>query len=343
MSDSRISKYQSILCKEFPEEFFDRYINTREMQNLKGKGQFCGADYCGLSGYNNLKFFYSKLDHSISAARIVYNFTGSKQAALATLFHDIKTPIFSHAIDYMNGDAILQVSTESGTEEAIRNSMEIRRLLLEDGISIDDVVDYKKYSIADNERPKLSADRLEGLLSACYIWLNIWDLSDIEYIYNNINICINEDSEVELCIQNRRVSRKLVNGMIALLDALQSKEDKYSLTFLGSIVKEAIWSKLVTYEDLSAIAEEDMIKKIEGSDTSWLQYMWKYFQKNEYVDNPNRDIEKMYDIQIKCKKAIINPLVYSGIKGYRRAIKPRKMKRLLESENDEYDFAYVKL
>lgn len=314
MSDTRISKYQSIFCKQFP-EFLIRYINTKEMQRLKGIGQFCGADYCGLSGYNNMKFFYSKLDHSISTALIVWNFTGSVEATLAALFHDIKAPVFSHAVDYMNGDAILQVSTERGTEEVIRNSIEIRRLLFEDGISVNNVVDYKKYSIADNERPKLSADRLEGLFSACYVWLNIWDLSDVEEIYNNINTCVNEDLKLELCIRNPKTNRKFIKGMIDLSNALQSKEDKYSLTFLGSIVNEAIQSDLVSYEEIFIITEEYIIRRMEESDNSWLQYMWEFFKKNKYVDNPNRDIQRMYDIQIKCKKAVINPLVYSGVKG----------------------------
>lgn len=57
------------------------------------------------------------------------------------------SPTFKHCIDFLNGDAETQESTEQQPLEVISN--------------------YKIYPIADNETPKLSADRLEYTFMNC--------------------------------------------------------------------------------------------------------------------------------------------------------------------------------
>ena len=88
--------------------------------------------------------WYSSLDHSVAVALIIWNFTNDKKQTLAGLFHDIATPAFKHAIDFMNGDYEKQESTEELTTQIIANSKEIMELLNRDNIKIDEVNDYKK-------------------------------------------------------------------------------------------------------------------------------------------------------------------------------------------------------
>ena len=114
--------------------------------------------------YND-KYFYSTLTHSVGVALIIWNFTHDKKQTLSGLFHDIATPTFKHCIDFLNGDSETQESTEEKTEEIIKNSKEISFLLARDNIKIEEVSDYHIYPIADNDTPKLSADRLEYTLS----------------------------------------------------------------------------------------------------------------------------------------------------------------------------------
>ena len=64
----------------------------------------------------------------------------------------------------MNGDANKQESTEDLTEAMILESDEIMKLLMRDNIKVEEVANYHIYSIADNDIPKLSADRLEYTL-----------------------------------------------------------------------------------------------------------------------------------------------------------------------------------
>ena len=51
------------------------------------------------------------------------------------------------------------------TTEKIKNSKEIMTLLKRDNIKISEIDNYHLYPIADNDTPKLSADRLEYSLS----------------------------------------------------------------------------------------------------------------------------------------------------------------------------------
>ena len=69
-----------------------------------------------------------------------------------------------------------QESTEDLTTEIIKNSKEIMALLKRDNIKLDSVNNYHIYPIADNDTPKLSADRLEYSMSNA---LFIYGLCDV--------------------------------------------------------------------------------------------------------------------------------------------------------------------
>ena len=58
-----------------------------------------------------------------------------------------------------------QESTEDLTTNIIKNSKEIMKLLDRDNIDVSEIDNYHMYPIADNDTPKLSADRLEYSLS----------------------------------------------------------------------------------------------------------------------------------------------------------------------------------
>ncbi len=102
----------------------------------------------------------------------------------------------------MNGDSEHQESIEERTEQIIRNSKEIMNLLTRDNIRVEEVSDYHIYPIADNDTPKLSADRLEYTLSGGLYQVKVFDLDDIEKYYNNLIVTKNEDGIDELTFQD---------------------------------------------------------------------------------------------------------------------------------------------
>jgi uncharacterized protein len=144
-----LTDYYSILSSEYP-SFLNRYIALPCMQRLAGVGLLCGTDWTPL--YHNA-FYYSRLDHSIGVALIVWNFTHDKKQTLAGLFHDLSTPAFSHVNDFRNGDTIRQESTESANGRMIIDDAELAATLAEDGFYGSDVNNYHRFPVCDNEVP----------------------------------------------------------------------------------------------------------------------------------------------------------------------------------------------
>ena len=124
----------------------------------------CGCEYTSFPMFVGLDN-YSRYKHSVGCALIVWHFTQDRRQTIAALLHDIATPTFAHVVDFLNGDHLKQESTENGTVNIIASSPEIMTRLKEWNIELEEVADYHVYPIADNDSPKLSADRLEYTLS----------------------------------------------------------------------------------------------------------------------------------------------------------------------------------
>ena len=106
----------------------------------------------------------------------------------------------------MNGDHETQESTEELTTYMIKNSKEIMELLERDNIKVNEVDDYHIYPIADNDTPKLSADRLEYTLTNGLYFKAVWNVQKIKEIYSNIEIQINEDGIRELGFKDKKIA-----------------------------------------------------------------------------------------------------------------------------------------
>lgn len=165
--------------------FIDKYLNTKTLRRIKYVTQFCGSDYTNL--YDPL-FLYTRYDHSVIVAHITWHFTHDKKATIAALLHDVGTPCFAHTIDYVFGDFIKQESSEKDIVTLIKQDQELMEYLKEDGVSLDDLKDLKRYSILEQDSPNLCADRLDGVLHTCYIWLHTHSLGEVKDIINNIYV-----------------------------------------------------------------------------------------------------------------------------------------------------------
>ena len=121
-------------------------------------------DYASKNIYD-FKEHITRYDHSLTVALLTWKCTKDKIATLAGLFHDIATPCFSHVIDYMNKDYENQESTEEYAEKILKNDKYLNKQLREDSIKIEDIINFKKYNIVDNNCPKVCADRLDGVIN----------------------------------------------------------------------------------------------------------------------------------------------------------------------------------
>lgn len=300
-----INEYYPILCKDYP-AFLDDYINTPAMQRIAGSSISCGCNYTNLY---NLKFLYTNLDHSIGVALIVWNFTKSKSQTLAGLFHDIATPTFKHAIDFMNGDHETQESTEEMTEQMISGSKEIMALLKKDNIKLDEVIDYKIYPIADNETPRLSADRLEYTFTNGVFWGSVWNLHDIQRIYRDITIAKNEDSIDELAFRSLDIAEAFIRKASTLWPNWIDNSNKVTMQFIADICKEMIDSDFLNADDLYKLSDLEVIDKIINHSNARISDRWMKFVNCTEAYSSNSLIKDKYCISVKSKQRYLDPLV----------------------------------
>ncbi len=300
-----VKEYFKILSPIFPDWLLD-YINTPEMQRISTISLSCGDDY---SKCFDVKYWYSNLEHSVGVALIVWHFTHDKKQTLAGLFHDIATPTFKHCIDYMNGDAENQESTEERTTEIIQNSKEIMALLNRDGIKLEEVCDYKIYPIADNDTPKLSADRFEYTFSSGLTFFRVWELDKIKKIYDDIIILKNEQSIDELGFKHKDICEEYIRIISKLWPEWVSDRDRTVMQFLADMCKSMNNAGYLTIDDLYKCSEKQIIEKILSCDDKYLSESFRNFMMAEKVYKSDEQLDNKYCVNVKAKTRYIVPLV----------------------------------
>lgn len=303
--NDEIKAYFNILEPEFP-TFLNDYINTHEMQRIDKIGISCGTDYSKLF---NIKYWYSNLDHSIGVALIIWHFTHDKKQTLAGLFHDIATPTFKHCIDFMNGDSETQESTEERTTTIIQNSKEIMDLLKRNHIKLEEVNDYKLYPIADNDTPRLSADRFEYTFSSGLVFYRIWELDLIKKCYDNIIVANNEDGLPELCFKDKDVCEFYVTNASRIWPKWINYEDKICMQFIADMCYAMNKNNYLAIDDLYTLSEKEVIDKILNCENEYFAETFSKFMNASEVYISDAPINNKYYINTKTKRRYVNPLV----------------------------------
>jgi len=310
--NKELREYFNILCNDEYPNFIDKYIKSKELQRLSGIGQFCGVDYNKLKCHAT-KYWYSRLDHSLACALIVWHLTKDKTQTVAALFHDIGTPAFAHSVDYMYGDYIKQKSSEKSTHDMIKDSLDIREMFEKDNILYDDIINIEKFPVVENERPKICVDRLEGIFSTGLVWGRFWSINDIRHIYRSVTILKDIDGLTEIGFDNLKTGDFFFKGAFKYSMLLQLNEDKLSMQLTGDILKMLIDYEIIKENDLYCLSEQEIIFKIKNSNNEIIKYVWSKFENLKGVEKTDIEPIDNYYISIDCKKRYVNPLV--NVKG----------------------------
>ena len=303
-AEELIREFHRVLEPDFP-EWIQEYVETPILQKQKYISTTCGTIYSDL--FENQRF-YSSLDHAIGVALVVWHFTHDKKQTLAGLFHDIATPVFKHCVDFMNGDHLIQESTEDLTKEMIAESPEISCLLKRDGILISEVVDYHLYPIADNNTPKLSADRLEYSLVNMLFAYGVADLVEIREIYEDILVQTDENGVEELGFQTKKIARKFIKLTSQLSIFYREDRTRYSMQFLADILKKMSESGRISVADLYQMKESEVINLILASGYGDAFLAWQKAKKIKKVKSLEECPDGVYVVNCQAKVRYIDPL-----------------------------------
>lgn len=324
-ANNELKEYFKILEPNFP-EWLNEYIETKELLFQKYISITCGTIYSDLF---ESKFFFSSLDHSVAVALIIWHFTHDKRQTLAGLFHDIATPAFKHCVDFLDGDYMNQESTEDLTSDIIKNSSDIMKLLKRDGIKLSEIDNYHLYPIADNDTPKLSADRLEYSLSNALFTYRLLEKSVIEEIYNDIEIQKNENNEIELGFKTKRIAREFVKVTSKLSIIYREDRTRYSMQFIADILKKLSEDNKISKKDLYELKESEIINIIKKSKYNKIFEIWKNAKKVKVSkEKPNN----VYYVNHGAKIRYIDPL----LNGKRISNECKIAKRMID-KNLSYD------
>lgn len=287
-------------------DFIRECLQAPALLRLQDVGMNCGCEYTSFPRFRGLSQ-YSRLTHSIGTALITWHFTKVPAQALAALFHDIATPVFAHVVDFLHGDYMAQESTEEGTGALISGSAELRFILRTNGVALEDVTDYHRYSVADNDPPQLSVDRLEYTIGN---GINYGILSPeiARDIYGDIMVGINENGEEELMFRSTDKAEAFADAALLCSKIYVSDEDRYSMQMLSELLQKAMEQGVITEEDLFYTEPLVISKLLSDPRTAPL---WKVFRSYTGI-SISETLPVDASVQwrkIKAKKRLINPFV----------------------------------
>ena len=241
--------YTAIYRTETP-DFLLRLCDTPPLRRLADVGMNCGCEYTSFPRFRGIGR-YSRLEHSLGAAQIVWRFSRDRAQAAAALLHDVATPVFAHVVDFLRGDYLEQTATESGTAERIRSDPALAAALRACDLRAEEVEDYHRYPIADNDAPRLSADRLDY---SCGNALNfgLSTRGELAELFADLRVGENEYGETELVFSDpARASRfaaiALECSKIYVCDA-----DRYAMQRLAELLRAALAAGVLAERDLAS-------------------------------------------------------------------------------------------
>ena len=292
-----------LYADEIP-DFLRDACETDALRRLRDVGMNCGCEYTDFPRFRDLAL-YSRFDHSLGVALIVWQYTHDKRQAMAGLLHDVATPVFAHVVDFLKGDYLAQETTEAGTEATICASRELLAVLKKYGLTVDEVKDYHIYPVADNDSPRLSADRLEYSIGNA-INYGFADHRTAEALYSDITVGENEYGETELIFAHLEQASAFAALALKCGKVYVCDEDRYAMQRLAEVLADALKAGVITPDDL-ATTEPQIIAKLtadEKTATAWRTFRAMHATETADAAQAGGAWRKIY-----AKKRYIDPFV----------------------------------
>ena len=293
----------SKLYAEETPDFLREACETDALLRLKSVGMNCGCEYADFPRFRALAP-YSRFDHSLGVALIVWRHTRDKKQAMAGLLHDVATPVFAHVVDFLKGDYLTQEATEAGTEARIYASNELCAVLKKHRLTVDEVKDYHRYPVADNNSPRLSADRLEYSLGNMKNY-GFAKYSTVELLYRDIAVGTNEYGETELVFTHLEQASAFAALALQCGKVYVCDEDRYAMQRLAEVLADALRAGVITPDDLNT-TEPQIIKKLTADQAA--AQSWREFRALHATETADRAQGGTWR-KIYAKKRYIDPYV----------------------------------
>lgn len=270
-----------LYADELPDFLLDA-CETDALRRLRDVGMNCGCEYTSFPRFRALAPYY-RFDHSLGVALIVWQHTHDKKQAMAGLLHDVATPVFAHVVDFLKGDYLAQEATEAGMEATIRASCELCAVLSKYGLTVDEVKDYHIYPVADNDSPRLSADRLEYSLGNMFNY-GFADRRTVEALYRDIAVGTNEYGEPELVFAHLEQAAAFAELALQCGKVYVCDEDRYAMQRLAEILADALKASTIAPDDLNTTEPQVIARLTANAETAKAWRAFRALRATEIAD-----------------------------------------------------------
>ena len=199
----------------------------------------------------------------------------------------------------------MQESTEDGTRAIIEGDTALQRTLSAYGLKTDDVCDYHRYPIADNDSPRLSADRLEYTLGNLLNYRIRTD-DEVRRFYDDLSVAQNEDGAPELVFSDAETAEDFAFASLACSKIYVSDEDRYAMQMLSELLRDALDLGVLSDADLHAIEPRVIEKLLRNEETAEKWYGYRALHTMRRADTPSDGGAWR---KISAKKRYIDPLI----------------------------------
>jgi len=283
--------------------FLEAAAKAPGLLRLKDINMHCGCHYTAFRRFQGLPG-YSRYLHSLGVAAICWHFTADLAAALAGLCHDMATPVFSHVVDFLYGDAMTQERTQEGTLERIGEDPVLGGILASLGLEASALYPTEQHPIADNPSPQLAADRLESTLHNGVDY-GLCSEALAAQLFADLAVGENEAGAPEIGFQNLAAAREFGRISLACSAIYVAPEDRYAMEVLSCLLRRALHDGVLDVSDLHS-GESAVIEKLQASH---LGQLWAAFRgMDALVLKQMPGPEPMWR-QIRAKKRRIDPLI----------------------------------
>jgi hypothetical protein len=176
------------------------------------------------------------------------------------------------------------------------------------------VIDYKLYPVADNQSPRLSADRLEYTISNGFFSGPEWTRDQMERLYGDISVLKNENGVDELGFNTPELAEEFVLTASKIWPCWIN--NKLAMNLIADIVKISVEEGLFTVDDLYILSEKEVLDLMKNSGIKKIADAWTNLENTTDTLESDEPVAGKYCKSLDVKKRYIDPLVMTenGVK-----------------------------
>lgn len=271
----------------------------------------------------------TRYEHSIGVYLILRLLQASREEQIAGLLHDVSHTAFSHVADFAFGDPQKQDFQDSIHQQILQESL-IPALLQKYGLSLNKILQEKKFTLLDRPLPFLCADRVDYFLRVA---LNYGELEsgNISKLLTALRV-----ADGRMVLTDSRIACWIAKKFLWANKNIWAKPETVAIFYLmGRAVKLAYDKKIISQADLFTTDKEfnDKMREIKDPEIKSLVVQVKPSIKA-------REDRENYDLRVYYKIRYLDPEVMVG-----KAIQPlsvidKKYKKELDLYLTKYTGEY---